>query len=173
MNLDYIDGKLIVDEIIIDPGLPSNFIVRIGVDFYMMSNAKTTGKVTEKDLRPYKKQTNKTWYRPTSPHNFWIHGLVPRGGYQVDIGRAATEAEFSEVVLKYGLTEDDVSNEFTDSRGGLYGEEFKKSFPARQIRLKTTGEALEIERELRSKGIEASNGSPDRVNIRVEQSGKQ
>lgn len=170
--MDYIDGKLIVDELIIDPSLPNHIVVRIGADFYMLSNNRT-GKVEEKDLRSYKKKVDKSWYRPTGNHHFWIHGLIPRGGYLVEVGRAITEREFSEVVEKYGLTEDDISDEFTDTRGGLYGAGAEKTFTAKQIRVSSAGEAMSLESELRDKGIQAASGSPGRVNIRVEQLVKQ
>lgn len=164
--MDYINEKLIVDELILDPSLMDRVVVRIGVDFYMLQN-NVRGKLTEKDLRPYKKQVSNEWYRHTDSHNFWIRGLVPRGGYKVDIGRAATEQEFSQIIAKHSLGDDDISDVFTDSRGMIYGEDFAKSFQARQIKLESGGEAIALERELRSRGIEVSNGSPGRVNIRV------
>jgi len=163
--MDYINGKLIVDELIIDPSLPTHVVIRIGADFYMLHNAQGN-KRTETDLRSYKKQVSKEWYRPTDSHNFWVQGLIPRGGYKVEIGRPATEQEFSQIIAAHGLNDDDVSNVFTDSRGMIYGEEFTQSFQARQIKVESG--AIAIERELRKKGIEASNGSPGRVNIRVE-----
>ncbi|WP_240416613.1 hypothetical protein [Paenibacillus periandrae] len=167
--MEYIDGKLIVDELIIDPSLPNHVVIRIDSNFYMLRHSSATDReLTDKDLRQYKKQPHKNWYRPTASYQYWIQGLVPRGGYQVEIGRAATEEEFSKIIADHCLTEDDVSLEFTDSRGELFGQAYSKSFPAKQIRVKTAGEALALERELRNKGIEAANGSPDRVNIRVQ-----
>lgn len=48
----------------------------------------------------------------------------------------------------------------------FFGEKYQKKFNAIQIKV-TNSEALQLENELMNKGIEAGNGSPGRVNIRV------
>ncbi|OBZ15902.1 hypothetical protein A8L34_28050 [Bacillus sp. FJAT-27264] len=169
--MEYIDEKLVVDELIIDPGLPNHVVVRIEGSFYMIRNTVT--KVEEKDLSPYKKHPYKSWYRPTSALDYWMRGLIPRAGYRIEIGRPATEKEFSAIVENHGLSEDDISDEFTDSVGEIYGQKYRLTFLARQIRIEPAGKALAIVQALQAKGIQASNGSPGRINIRVEQSGKQ
>lgn len=167
--MEYINGKLVVDEIILDPNLNQHIVIRIDTKFYALRSARAgEQQVTEKDLSPYKKQVANEWYRPSGSFQFMTHGLIPRGGYHVEIGRPVTEAEFSDIVARYELTEDDISDEFTDSRGELFGKDYSVSFVSQQIRLKTSEETLTLERELRNKGIEASSGSPGRINIRVE-----
>lgn len=171
-NLEHIDGKLVVDELIIDPSLPNHIVVRIGAEFYMLPNSIGPETVRGEDLRPYKKTPDASWYRPTGAWQYWSHGLIPRGGYQIEIGRPIAAAEWEQLVAEHELTEDDISPVFSATVGSIYGRQFERSYPARQIRLKSVPEAIRLERTLREKGIEAANVAPERVNIRVETPGE-
>lgn len=90
---------------------------------------------------------------------------VPRGGFEVPLGREITRSELDEIIARYQLTEDDISNEFVDKVGAIYGK-YQKIYTAVQIRVDET-EAIPLEAELRKKGIEAGNIAPGRVNVRV------
>lgn len=49
-----------------------------------------------------------------------------------------------------------------------YGEKYQKTYTSIQVRVVGIA-ALTLEQELRDMGIEAHNGSPQRVNIRVDE----
>lgn len=168
--MDYVDGKLVVDELIIDPSMPAHVVVRIGADFYRVSHAVThsTKPLEEKDLQPYFKKVVGSWYRPEPGYSYMMYKLIPRGGYAVELGRPITDAEFTAVCNEYGLGEDDISDVFEDSKGGIFGPDYRKTFLVKQIQLPKNLDALAVESKLRNKGIEVLNGSPGRVNIRVQ-----
>ncbi len=98
-------------------------------------------------------------------HEYYMYKCVPRGGFDVKLKREITQTELDEIIKCYNLTEDDISNEFTDQVGGIYGK-YQKNYTSIQIRI-DTNEAIPLETKLREKGIEAANIAPGRVNIRV------
>lgn len=122
----------------------------------------------DKQLRVIKVSIDDTNKRSYNNDATFVIGsrYVPRGGFIVNVEREITKSELEEIIEKYGLTEDDISNEFIDSKGDIYGPKYRKTFSAIQIRVPES-EAIPLEKKLRNKGIEAFNVSPGRVNIRV------
>ena len=163
---EYRGDKLVVDELIIDPSLPRETVVRIADKYYMV-RFRAGQAVQPADIREYKKAVDRSWVRGETAWDFFANGFIPRGGYEVSLGRAATEEEFAAVCREYGLGEDDISDVFADTKGEIFGEAYKKTFPARQIRVRSGRESIALERKLREMGIEATSGSPGRLNIRV------
>jgi hypothetical protein len=174
--LEYVNGKLVVDEMVYDPELPNHVIIRIGGEWFKINTYTRMNQeivnLQEKDLQPYRKKIGEDWYRPAGAWQYWICGLIPRGGYPVELGRPITAQEWDELVAEYGLTEDDISPVFADTKGSIYGKQAERTFPARQIRLKTPANAIELEQRLRDRGIEVASTFPDRLSIRVEPSGE-
>jgi hypothetical protein len=166
---EFENDLLVVDELIYDPGLASGVVVRIGTEHYMINNAATKP-ILEKYIGPYKRKPYKDWSRAMHNWEFVFRGMMPRNGFEVEVGRPVTKEEFDALVEEYGLGKDDISNEFIDEKGGLFGEKYKKSYTSTQIRVSEL-DAIPLEQKLISKGIEASNGSPGRVNIRTEWGG--
>lgn len=98
-------------------------------------------------------------------HDYYMYKCVPRGGFDVKVKREITQTELDEIIKRYNLTEDDISKEFTDKIGGIYGK-YQKIYTSIQIRINDV-QVLDLEAELREKGIEAANITPGRINIRV------
>jgi hypothetical protein len=161
MTPETIDNKLVIDALYYDPHYQTAYVVRIGNEHFLMHGTWAPGKL----LRPYKIKPRDEW-EITENHTFFFCNLIPRGGYhQVNAGRPATAEEFADIISTYGLTEDDISDEFEDVRGGLYGPDAEIRFTSKQIRVP---DAIGVEQKLRDRGIEAANTSPGRVNIRVD-----
>lgn len=97
--------------------------------------------------------------------DYYAYKCVPRDGIPVNLGREITQSELDEIIKRYKLTEDDISNEFVDKRGDIYGK-YRKIFTSIQISIDPK-EAIDLEVELRKKDIEAANIASGRVNIRV------
>jgi hypothetical protein len=171
MNLEYENDLLIIDELIFDPALANGVVVRIGNEYYMINSALATAPIKESALRPYKRTVNKDWGKASYNSQFYIYGMMPRNGFNVQLGRSITAKELEEILKEYNLRPEDVSTEFADESGRLYGEKYTKTYPARQIRV-PIDKALSLEQKLRNKGIEAFSGSPGRINIRTEWGGK-
>jgi hypothetical protein len=162
---EYKNDLLIVDELIYDPAYPTDVVIRIDGEYYMINTAEARNRPI-KNIRPYKKPVCNNWYRGTYDWQFLSNGLIPRDGFKVNIGRAITAEELREIVERYGLTDAEISKEFDDMIGGIYGEEFAKTFKAIQVKV-PANEAISLEDELKAKGIQAGNVAPGRVNIRT------
>lgn len=162
---EYKNNLLVVDELIYDPSYPTNVVVRIDKEYYMIDAAETRNRPM-KNLRQYKKPVSESWRRGKYDWQFLINGLIPRDGFKVPVGRPITVEEFREVVEKYGLTDAEISKEFDDMIGGIYGEEYAKTIKSIQVKVPGS-EAIPLEEALKKKGIQASNVAPGRVNIRT------
>ncbi len=162
---EYKNDLLIVDELIYDPAYPTDVVIRIDGEYYMINTAEARNRPI-KNIRPYKKPVCNNWYRGTHDWQFFINGLIPHDGFKVNIGRAITTEELREIVERYGLTDAEISKEFDDMIGGIYGEEFAKTFKAIQVKV-PANEAISLEDELKAKGIQAGNVAHGRVNIRT------
>ncbi|MDE7398981.1 MAG: helix-turn-helix transcriptional regulator [Oscillospiraceae bacterium] len=97
--------------------------------------------------------------------DYYTYKCVPKDGIPVNLGREITKSEFNELIKRYNLTDDDISNEFVDKKGAIYGK-YMKIYTSIQIRVDPM-EAIPLETSLRKKGIEAANIASGRVNIRV------
>lgn len=162
---EYKNDLLIVDELIYDPAYPTDVVIRIDGEYYMINTAEAINRPI-KNIRPYKKPVCNNWYRGTHDWQFLINGLIPRDGFKVPVGRPITVEEFREVVEKYGLTDAEISKEFDDMIGGIYGEEYAKTIKSIQVKVPGS-EAIPLEEALKKKGIQAGNVAPGRVNIRT------
>ena len=91
---EYENDLLIVDEMIYDPSLPNASVVRINDNHYMILNANARKPINESSLRPYKKKVNKDWMRMDQNYEYLFLGMIPRGGFNVELGRPITSEEF-------------------------------------------------------------------------------
>lgn len=162
---EYKNNLLIVDELIYDPAYPTDVVIRIDGEYYMINTAEARNRPI-KNLRPYKKSVNESWERGAHDWQFLINGLIPRDGFKVPLGRPITVEEFREVVEKYGLTDAEISKEFEDIIGSVYGDEYAKRIKSIQVKV-SNDKAIPLEEELKAKGIQAGSVSPGRVNIRT------
>lgn len=160
---EYKNDLLIVDELIYDPAYPTDVVIGIDGEYYMINTAEARNRPI-KNIRPYKKPVCNNWYRGTHDWQFLINGLIPRDGFKVNIGRAITAEELREIVERYGLTDAEISKEFDDMIGGIYGEEYAKTIKSIQVKVPGS-EAIPLEEALKKKGIQAGNVAPGRVNI--------
>lgn len=160
------DDNLIVDKLLWDERVSNKLIVMIGDKFYLIPSNFSTEKRTADELTPIKNRGYEK-AREMMQSEYAIRNLVPRGGYVIELGRAITPEEFDEIKKRYSLGEDDISNEFMDKKGSIYGANYRKTYMSVQIRLDPPFEALSLEEELKNKGIEAFNVADGRLNIRV------
>ena len=82
------------------------------------------------------------------------------------MGRAITEDEFLELKKRFNLNESNTTSEFETSKGSFYGKSATKYYTTIQIKV-DSDKAIQLEYELRNKGIEADNSNIGLVNIRV------
>ena len=154
---EYRDGRLVVDEAQFSP---SGVYFRIGAQAYRMEPA---------GARPVSRLPDVG--TPFQGYAYKMEGLYPREGYGQfcrRLGRAITAAELAELRAEYGLGGDDVSAPFDAVHRGCFGAppEYHVPYMAIQIAV-SAGEAIRLEARLRGMGIEAGNGSPGRVTIRI------
>ena len=170
-NFEFDDeGKLIIDNLYFDSRMPNNYVIEIDGDYFIapMNMAyrnrpknKTIADMLKPSMRPVAESAMEL-----AQYNYIFLDCVPRGGFVIPLGRAITEEELSELKERFNLTEDNMTSEFETSVGAIYGKKAKKTYTAIQIKV-NADEAISLESELQEKGIEARNGSPERVNIRV------
>ncbi len=162
---EFKNGKLIVDCIIHDPRYPSNLIVKIGSDYFLTPHILSINKTLHlQDLRPYRSNISSTaWEAPN--YEYVMYHMERRGGYDLAIGRPATQDELNAVISKYNLSEDDISEPFDDTYGALFGAEHAVTIKSVQLRIH---EAISVESYLTSKGIQAVSVSGNRVNVRIQ-----
>ena len=165
------ENRLIVDNLWYDPALPNNRIIEIDGDYFIAPTFYTfldnsSKPITKEQLRPMLKKLSVA-SKKLPQHNYLMFGCVPRGGFKVEIGRAITDEDLSNLIREYNLSEDDISGEFIDTKGGIYGDSAKVSFTAIQIKVPSGATAISIENKLRDKGIEVANITSGRINIRV------
>ncbi len=164
------EGKLIVDNLYLDDRFPNNYIIEINNSYFIAPNNVTYGnrvpslKISDM-LKPMYGRLEKDAME-LADYMYVFLDCVPKRGFNVKVGRAITREEFAELKSRFNLDETNTTDEFETSKGGFYGKSAEKYFTAVQIKI-SAEEAFSLERELNEKGIEASNGSPERVTIRV------
>ncbi|MCM1328834.1 MAG: helix-turn-helix transcriptional regulator [Ruminococcus sp.] len=166
------DGKdsdylLVIDQLAYDSRY-NQFIVCINDKWYRMVNKNgqfDKNRPLDEQLMLIKAHVNPS-SRAVFGFDYLRFGCVPRGGFDVKLGREITKTELNEIIKKYNLGEDDISGEFADRKGGIYGK-YAVTYTAIQVRTKKSSEALDLESELWEKGIEAGNIADCRVNIRI------
>ena len=163
------DGKLIVDNIWIDPTISFRAIAEINGSYFLMPHLSNNVDYSKTPIvddmvemrRPASAssdEANITWY---------LHfNCTRRSGWDVKLGRAITPEELKEFMSKYNRTDDDISSEFVDVVGDLYGKKWRKEFKA--IQIKGFFNPVIAAYDLRDKGIEAAAVGADYLNIRIE-----
>lgn len=162
---EFEDNFLVVDELLDDPASSSYVVARIGSDLFMIHRSKARRKIDTSNLQPFKKQL-----RPQEPalsFEYFMCGMIPRSGFDVEVGRPITSEELGKLCKKYNFNS---SNEFDNTVGAVYGKYMKK-IKSIQIGLPSLSDAFNVAEELRNEGIEASNVAPGCVNIRTDWGG--
>jgi hypothetical protein len=166
---EYKNDLLVVDELICDPSLPYQYVIRIDSNYYTIDSSITPDvPINKKTIKPYNRKVDEKWRRGKD-FEFVLAGMIPRNGFDVDLGRPITAEEFRELCEKNKLTDEDVSEEFDSKVGELYGK-YAKSIKNIQIKVQED-KAIPLENELRNKGIEAESIAPGTVNIRTDWGG--
>ena len=161
------DGKLIIDSAWHDPHFPTGYVILIENSAFLLPMGRNynNGETASKVMRPLKFYTKDKHTEKIRDYEYVFIPCVPRNGFDVKLGRAITEEELSLIRKKYNITDNDISGEFEDTKGKIYGK-YAKSYTCVQVRVDASI-AIGLESELVSMGIEAGNISPGRVNIRV------
>jgi len=160
-------GYWIVDELILDPHYESTACIVKDKGAYYMIQYRGLGNPSDVIPLPNYKPSP-AYERPEYNHDYMIRGLEPRQGFKpIQIGRAITSEEWNTLVSSQALTEDDISDEFEDVYGDIYGPKTRVVITVRQIKCKANGDNIPLSRELQDKGIQASAPTAGRVNIRV------
>lgn len=163
------DGKLIIDSAWHDPHFPTGYVLLIEGDAFLLPIGRNynSGEDAVKIMRPLK------FYTKDDKHTSKVRNYeypfipcVPRNGFDIKLGRAITSEELSGIREEYHITDDDISGEFEDVKGAIYGK-YAKTYTCVQVRV-DAARAIELESKLVNMGIEAGNIAPGRVNIRVE-----
>jgi hypothetical protein len=175
------NGRIIVDDLIVDPHTQNWIIARIGDDYFalyftdMVTDAKDApcqfycrGEAVK--VNPYNGKIPASWDK-VEEWSYIFYGCAPRDGFKVSLGREISAAELAEVRKQYKISDDDITDHtFVCHAGGLYGLDI--TYDAIQVRTQGGVSAITLERELSEAGIEAYSGSPGRVNIRVKKAAK-
>lgn len=155
----------LIDELIFDPHFEtSGCIVKDREQFYFVRYGGFSAKNTASPLPHY--VNSPVYDRAKYNHQFFMIGVEPRSGFKpAELGRPINPDEFAELKSRLELTDDDISGDFEDTIGGLYGPKSAVSVTVKQIKL--TGNPIPLESELKGKGIEAYAPNGGRLNIRV------
>lgn len=165
------NGFLIVDRLYFDPHTESRLIAKIGDDFFSYPTLSrfSEEKTYEEQVAPLPRRVDERYLEEVPSYWYVMARAVRREGYDIHIGRAITEEEFQSLLKKYNIDEDHISKKFTDQRGAFYGDEYAIYFEAVQIDISASNEEnpINIEQELRDKGIEAGAINAYCINIRI------
>ena len=160
--------NMIVDCAYASPEYPNNIIVNVDGEYYLLP---TLGR-TSNDLSQFKKVPSdvikvKKSLVEIPNYRYVAQELTKKSGFDVIVGRSISEKEFAEIKESLKLGEDDISEPFVEKRGAVYGEENTKRFTCIQIKT-SQREALQLEKQLKKKGIEAGCVNAGIVNIRIQ-----
>ena len=164
------DGKLIIDSAWHDPHFPTGYVLLIDGDAFLLPMGRNynSGEDAVKIMRPLK------FYTKDDKHTSKVRNYeypfipcVPRNGFDIKLGRAITSEELSGIREEYHITDDDISGEFEDVKGAIYGK-YAKTYTCVQVRVDDS-KAISLEERLLKMGIEVGNIAPGRVNIRVKE----
>lgn len=165
-NFKFEDGKLIVDAAYHDPHYPGDYVLIIDGDAYLLPAGRNyQAESVLEAMRPLKFYSMKNSHEKIMEYEYVFLSCVPKDGFNVQLGRPLTRVEFSLLCNEYHITEEDITDEFEDVKGKLYGK-YAKAYTCVQIRMENK-KALELEQKLNQMGIEAGNICPGRINIRV------
>ena len=166
MELEYRDGKLVIDDFIFDPGLPMHAVITIEDTPYMIALAGwRSTPIKVEDLRAYARRVQPSWQRP-SPWRWALEGLVPRKGFPpVRVGRAMTPEEFDAFCGRHNLSDNKVSGPMEYIVGEIYGSEAARTVKVKKIEHVAHG--IMKEAELMDMGVFAACDQPGTLYIRV------
>lgn len=163
------EGKLIVDNIWIDESMNFRAVAEIDGSYFLMPRLTINEDYYKTPIvndvvemkRPIKEGSME------APIDYYIKfNCTRRRGWDIKVGRAITEDELKEFMEKHNRNDNDISSEFVDVVGDLYGKKWRKEFKA--IQIKGFINPVIAASELRDKGIEAAAVGADYINIRVE-----
>ena len=164
------DGKLMIDSAWHDPHFPTGYVLLIDGNAFLLPMGRNynSGEDAVKIMRPLKFYT-KDGKHTSKVRNYEYPFIpcVPRNGFDIKLGRSITSEELSRIREEYHITDDDISGEFEDVKGAIYGK-YAKTYTCVQVRVDDS-KAISLEERLLKMGIEAGNIAPGRVNIRVKE----
>ena len=162
------EGRFIVDKIWDDPRFPNAVVVQIENSYFVLPSycGYNNNIPTDKQLTPMPTKLSSNATELNQRYYVLFYNCTKRNGFDVQIGRAITDDELEELKRKLNLSEDDISEEFIDVKGKLFGK-WGKQYTAIQIKIPAGTNPITIETELTEKGIQAFNGCEGRINIRV------
>lgn len=162
------DGKLIVDSAWHDPHFPTGYVLLIDGEAFLLPMGRNynNGAAAVKVMRPLRFYSKDHHTKKIKDYEYPFIPCVPRNGFDVQVGRAITGEELSNIREEYNITDDDISGTFEDVKGKIYGK-YAKVYTCVQVKVDNT-KAIPLEEQLTKMGIEAGNIAPGRVNIRVE-----
>lgn len=145
---------------------PNNIVVKVDGDFYLIPSMNRA----TNDLNDFKKLSiefikNKILEELPS-YRYPAKELEKRNGVKITLGRPIGKKEFYELKNELNLSDDDVSEAYETVRGAVYGKESEKHFKCIQIKVEESC-GVQIERKLKSKGIQADNINAGIIEIRV------
>ena len=163
------EGKLIIDSAWHDPHFPTGYVILIDDNAFLLPMGRTynSGRAAVKVLRPlrfYTKDDKNTC--KIADYEYAFIPCDPKDGIEVKMGRSISDEELQKIKKEYNVTDDDISDRFVDTKGAVYGKNHMKTYECVQIKVPNS-KAIELERRLIDKGIEAGNIAPGRVNIRI------
>lgn len=161
--------NLIIDRVYEDPHNPNCYLIEYADRIYHLGQMSTQdGEETMKKLVPLKITKVPTSAKEERPvFSFMTIHCIPQKQIHVKLGKAVTRNELDHICKKYNITE--MTDPFVASSGDIFGEKYKRYYTVVQVKI-PSGSGINpvgIEEYLNNHGIEAINGSPDRVNIRI------
>lgn len=162
------DGKLIVDSAWHDPHYPTGYVLLIDGEAFLLPMGRNynNGATAVKVMRPLRFYSKDHHTKKIKDYEYPFIPCVPKNGFDVQVGRAITGEELSNIREEYNITDDDISGTFEDVKGKIYGK-YAKVYTCVQVKVDNT-KAIPLEEQLTKMGIEAANIAPGRVNIRVD-----
>lgn len=157
-EFDYLDGRLLVDDCAYAPNSNSYVLIQIQGNWYIKP---LFGHAPLKPWQEYGGKVSDEWRRAGNSE-YLIYGLCPRGGFTLHKGRAVTPEEETDLMRRYP----DYSEPHEVTRGAAFGKHSQYTITVRTFHVPST-EAITIEDELRSIGVNAANTNDGTLEVRV------
>ena len=161
-EFEWEDGKLVVDNISYDTGLNRVIIENDGL-YYAIKGKLSQEIPLKQQLIQVRRHCE---FKDLGNTIYMINNCVPRQGFNIEVGREITPSEMQSIREEYNILDDDISDEFIEIKGDVFGDKYKKTYTCVQIKV-AESIASELESKLNDKGIEAKNIAVGRVNIRT------
>ena len=161
------EGKLIVDGIFVDLRYGSSYIAQIGENYYMFPSAPMmkSAEAFAKSLRPIPNYSRPEYFEPTVPE---LSMMVYHCAYRnlpERLGRAITQEELAAFTDENNVTaKSDVTEAY--KLRFVDGEPVKIPYTVQYFQVPTE-DCIDIEMQLKSKGIEVFANQIGVVQIRV------